>query len=424
MKRSCHISILGSAIFLAACGGGGGDGGGSVDLQLAPDLSANSKISHGREARALEAGISVNIWGLPDVQSFFSWYYLDLDGDGDLDLFVAQGVGPNEPGNSASNPRTLPMQAYRNDDGEFVRDDSLLGTDIPDGEHPRKTLAMDFNGNGQEDIIVLDHGYDAHPFPGSSTRYLRSVVRNNGSITYKRDDSLSRVGFHHCGAAGDIDHDGDIDVLVGGANPFFYVNDGSGNFSEVTNRLTKFPGSVYTCELIDLDGDGYLDILAGGHEWNESTGQLTGGTPTQILWGNSTGTWSSDRRTILPPVANYGVVLDFTTADINGNGRLDLIITRASGPEDFYDFNYMQVVTQGTNRRFADATKARLDKYAGAMPCGATVALPRDGGGFDIRVPSPYGEGFANCDIGWDHIGNGYYQAVGIAAELNWGTLP
>lgn len=395
------------ALFITACGSDDGGGSSGVNLQLNPDSLANTKVSMGQESRSIEAGVNVAVNTLENVSSFYAWQYLDLNGDGELDLLVSQGVVPFAPGNSASNPLTLPVQAYSGDGaGGFTLDSSLIAVPPPEAEHPRKMIVMDFTGNGQEDIFIFDHGYDAAPFAGAPVIYLRSSVDGTtGDITYTHDTGLTRRGFHHCGAAGDIDNDGDIDVLVGGFQPFFYVNDGAGNFSVATNRLSGLGSAVFTCELFDIDGDGYLDILVGGHEWE--------GTPTAIFWGNATGSWNSSRRTVIPAVSGYGVVLDFELADFNNNGKLDLLVTRSRGPDNFYIGARLQLLVQTEPRVFADETSSRIDHFQGyassCMPAGGWIdwmITYNNAGTTHIRP-------WKDCGLEWQNNGSGYFTLTG-----------
>ena len=55
---------------------------------------------------------------------------------------------------------------------------------------------------------------------------------------------------------------------------FFLVNDGTGNFTRDTTRV-DLQGAVFTAELVDVDRDGYVDILASGIE--------SDGFPAQVL---------------------------------------------------------------------------------------------------------------------------------------------
>ena len=54
------------------------------------------------------------------------------------------------------------------------------------------------------------------------------------------------VGFHHGAASGDIDYDGDLDILVTNnfaPSTFLLLNDGSGSFSFDQSRLPDLTGS-------------------------------------------------------------------------------------------------------------------------------------------------------------------------------------
>jgi hypothetical protein len=94
--------------------------------------------------------------------------------------------------------------------------------------------------------------------------------------------------FNHGGTFGDIDGDGDLDVVMtqqtknGKPQLTCWMNDGSGFMT-----LRKC-GSVhaYSVELGDMDGDGDLDVVHAGHEYEIST-------PTGIMYNDSNGNFGS-----------------------------------------------------------------------------------------------------------------------------------
>ena len=56
--------------------------------------------------------------------------------------------------------------------------------------------------------------------------------------------------------------------------PFFLINDGNGSFTQDTARIEGFAREqFYTAELVDVDGDDFLDLLAAGHEYDPSAGR-------------------------------------------------------------------------------------------------------------------------------------------------------
>ena len=273
--------------------------------------------------------------------------YADFNGDGHIDVFYAPSDG------SQRDP--VPAELYLNDGaGCFTLDTSFLGASPPGRLAPRKALPGDFNGDGRMDVFVLDHGYDKPPFPGAAPYVILSS--KDGYVLGTGLEKL--VGFHHGGASGDIDADGDIDVFVTSSPlgaPFFLINDGSGSFSVDSSRIQgiRRHDQLYTAELVDVDGDGYLELLAAGHEHD-----LAGGLfPTQILWGSSTGLYSTDAATILPEIFGRGIVIDIDVSDTDGDGDKDIVINRTGDDRTYaYGGYYVQLVEQIGVRRFEDRT--------------------------------------------------------------------
>ena len=290
----------------------------------------------------------------PSVQrgSIAAVAYADFNEDGHVDVFYAPSHGGQRD--------PIPAELYLNDGtGCFTLDTSVRGANPPGRLAPRKALPGDFNGDGRMDVFVLDHGYDAPPFPGAAPYVILSSA--NG---YTLGSGLETfVGFQHGGASADIDVDGDIDIFVTHSNsvdgPFFLINDGNGSFTINTDRIEGLAeGGLYTAELVDVDGDDFLDLVAAGHEYDSRGGHF----PTQILWGDSTGVYTTARATILPRVDGRGTVVDIDVSDTDGDGDKDIVIDRTSddSTDESYSGYFIQLVEQVGPRRFEDRTAQLL----------------------------------------------------------------
>ena len=329
--------------------------------------------------------------------------YADLNQDGHTDLFYA-------PLNRTPNP--LRPEVHLNDGSyDFQFAPGFLGQDPPASVHARKALTGDFNGDSRPDIFVLATGYDVDPFPGESNYVLLSS--NDGYVRGSGLDSI--VGYHHGGASADIDADGDLDVFVteNFKGPFFLLNDGSGSFRKDTERIQdiNYQAGIYTAELVDVDRDGYVDLLVAGHEYS--------GFRTQVLWGNESGIYTSARATLLPLVPGNGVVVDIDAADTDGDGDRDIVVNRTGdfGGAGFYDGYYVQLLSQTGLRSFTDVT---ADSFQDNQDRGAEwfdwirIYDLDDDGDLDVVVDDV--ESFSTLgarDLVWENDGSGRFARIG-----------
>jgi hypothetical protein len=168
----------------------------------------------------------------------------DLNGDGILDVFLAHGS------HGENNPDNWPDRVFiGNGDGRFVDTGQLL-----DSQLSLDVMLADFDDDGDLDAVVANSdGFGSDP--------ANRVYFNDGAGGFT--DSGQSVGSAGASniATGDVDLDGDIDLVFGGADEVF-LNDSSGQF---TSRGTLSVDG-FKLALGDLDGDGDLDIymLASG----------------------------------------------------------------------------------------------------------------------------------------------------------------
>src|SRR5207253_1472497 len=176
--------------------------------------------------------------------------------------------------------------------------------------HPREVVFADFNRDGYEDMYVASHGYDAPPFPGEQNQLFLS----NGDGTWRdATATLPQVSdFTHSAATGDVDADGDVDIVVGNqtpaAAPYVLVNDGAGHFTRNNAILPTGTGGalannvrrVTAVQLADLDGDGKADLVAGA-AFSTDAAPVT----SLVMW-NQGGSYSGAQATVLPFPAVFG----------------------------------------------------------------------------------------------------------------------
>ncbi len=385
--------LLPKLLLATLTGCGSDDATGVSDSNIAP--SANADLGSSYENAKSDIWIAYSALPRPAAGGLIlgdAIAYLDADGDSDTDVFLATG--------EFLNTGEVPSEMFLNDGASnFTFDISVFGGSVPPATHARKSLVADFNGDGLQDIFVLDHGFDSPPFPGSVPKL---VIQNTaGSFTWSK--LTDQTGFHHGGAAADIDNDGDIDVFVGGHEPFFYVNNGSASFTKVDDRFDLSISKVFAAELIDVDQDGFLDLLVGAHERD--------GDQTSVYWGSTSGSYSSSLRTVVPALAPFGAVLDFEAEDVDGDGDRDLVLNRTRDGDDgpgagFYEGRRIQLVLNDGSRGFTDVTSSQIDDPGTNIDVWFPWLRARDvdtDGDIDF-VPDDAGLGFFYLNDGNGHF--------------------
>ena len=226
------------------------------------------------------------------VDAYASWGVSlgDLDGDGDLDAFVANFTGQPD--------RVL----LNNGDGTFTDTGWALGN--------ASTAAVslgDLDGDGDLDAFVASYGNQGN-----------RVWLNDGSGTFSDSGqslgSSSSVGV----SLGDLDGDGDLDAFVTNISSQanrVWLNNGAGIFSD-SGQTVGVEG--WDVALGDLDGDGDLDAFIANPN----------GQPNTVWRNNGSGVFSNTGQAL-----GSAGSLRVSLGDLDGDGDLDAFVANDNGPD-------------------------------------------------------------------------------------------
>jgi formylglycine-generating enzyme required for sulfatase activity len=241
----------------------------------------------------------------PGLGPVSSWG--DFDGDGFLDAFLNFG--------SPDTPRLLHNNGDRT--FTFVADSVLNLLD----DQTQVSAAVDYDNDGDPDLVLVRYG-------GQPTRFYQND--GHGYFEEATPEPIRSELTHSLMAPwGDIDNDGDLDVIFGGWNRLserFYVNNGDGTFTRWAGQPALFEsyenqfGSWNAWG--DFDNDGYLDLAGGKATSANWLWRNQGdGTFTRVV-GEEFGTESGSFN-------QSGSWVDF-----NEDGNLDLFVATLEGGKD------------------------------------------------------------------------------------------
>ncbi|ADB50810.1 FG-GAP-like repeat-containing protein [Conexibacter woesei] len=288
----------------------------------------------------------------------------DLDGDGALDLAL--------PLETPLGPRLVVRRGAR--DGTFG---APLGAVVPlDGQYPSAIAVRDFDGDGRLDAAV------AHVFaPGG----IVTVLRGDGAGGFARAaGSPYAIGSGTFAlSAGDLDGDGRLDLVSpvyppGGSDKTVtagvLLGNGDGSFrvgpaGSFASPPTLNPATPFALPLGDLDGDGRLDAAL-------PLGESAGVWP---LLGDGAGRLLSSAMEPIGTAANLNAG---AIADLDGDGRLDVLSTSVSSPSRLF------VLSNDGEPAIAVAPALDLGSHQAGGPAASATVRVANPGDHGLRIGS------------------------------------
>jgi len=343
--------------------------------------------------------------------------FLDIDKDGDLDLYVANYLKFSYPAHVSVTTKGVPVYAgpsvyppvpdtlYRNNgDGTFTDVSAESGV----GAHAGWGMGMvcgDYDNDGDTDVFIGNDVAENFLFENDGTGKFEEIGLMAGAAYDFSGNGQGSMGVD----CGDYDNDGRLDFYVTSYQrqmATLYRNLGDGFFEDVTHATGAGAGTLpyvtWGNSFVDFDNDGHRDIfIACGHL--QDTVELYDDTSAYHV------------RNVL--LRNTGKGKFVNVSDESGDGMLPKLSSRGAGFDDLDNDGDIDVVVLNSRR---EPTILRNDTACGNHWIQIRlrgVKTNRDGVGAHVKVVA--GD---LTQIDEVHSGRGYQSHYGTRLHFGLGN--
>lgn len=358
--------------------------------------------------------------GLADEGRTMSTAWADYDGDGFLDVFVANysanaitfdaNTSPIENVRTVSRlPRPRNSLYHNNRDGTFSDVTHLLG-DVTTSGFGFSAVWFDYNNDGRPDLYVAyDFGNVLQPNtlwrndgPDGARGWRFTAVEDQLGV----NSQVNAMGT----ASADYNNDGWLDLVVSNIGPnMLYRNDEGRLFTNVARtvgvghaiddvRNMMNPSMSWGVDFADFNNDGWLDLyVVEGSMYVENVPQ-----PNALFLNDRNGGFLD--ISAASGANDPGQGRSVAVADYDGDGRLDMAVVNYGQPLLLYrnlsgeaSNNWLRLDLEGT-RSNRDAVGARVHMFASGLPAQMR----------EVQI----GQGLGSCDARALHFGLGDAQRI------------
>lgn len=293
------------------------NGDGIVDIFVSTTYQTQSHLYLGTGKGAFRDVTATNVPQMP--LSIGDAEFGDVDGDGDLDLVLADWGAGNNMTNDGGRTRL------------WLNDGTGRFTDATDARMPALLIRFSWD----LELVDVDNDYDLD-LAISCKRCPGSVLfRNDGTGTFTGGGGIPAYTNNYEFEPMDLDGDGFLDLVTindgeivdensGSRREHVFRNDGKGNFRDATTRWWPNEANIgeddNVAAFLDFDSDGDADFVIGS---------LSG--PSRLLINDGKGHLTLAKDVFVGPPAPG--TLGLALADLDGDGRLDVVIGQGENPQ-------------------------------------------------------------------------------------------
>ena len=220
----------------------------------------------------------------------------------------------------------------------------------------------DINGDGLDDVFIggAKNIFGTFLIQKMDGTFSKKLVMAEPESPNKKGEDLGSLLF-------DAEGDGDLDLYIcrGGTEDYkdqpsfqdvFYVNNGKGDFQEVTGVIPLFNNSSSCVRAADYDNDGDLDLFVAGRNVPTEYPKFTSSKILRNVSQNGKAKFMDASQKIAPQLENIGLICDALWTDFDNDGWLDLMLAG-----EWSEIKFLK----NTKGKFSILKDSGLEKFKG-----------------------------------------------------------